>query len=118
MINDRDVDAIDALLSADFVHNGERGAPGQKQGVRAFLDGFEDLHGEIELLVVEDDWVAAHQTWTGAHSGEFLGVAPTGKRVSFNSTALLRIADGMIAEAIDVVGIAELMAQLHDDAAD
>jgi steroid delta-isomerase-like uncharacterized protein len=117
VINGRDVEAIDSLLSPDFVHNGEsRGRDGQKAGVRAFLDGFADLHDEIELLVAEGEWVAAHQSWTGTHSGPFLGVEATGKRVSFPSTALLRIADGMIAEAIDVVGIAELMAQLRPPA--
>jgi predicted ester cyclase len=117
VINGRDVDAIDSLLTADFVHNGDsRGREGQKEGVQAFLDGFEDLHDEIELLVAEGDWVAAHQSWTGTHSGTFLGVEPTGKRVTFPSTAMIRIADGMIAEAIDVVGIAELMAQLRPPA--
>lgn len=113
MINERDVDAIDALLSPGFVHNGElRGREGQKQAVRAFLEAFEDLRNEILIILAEGDLVAAHQSWSGTHSGEFLGAAATGRQVSFPSTAVLRIEDGLIAEATDVVGVAELMQQL------
>jgi steroid delta-isomerase-like uncharacterized protein len=114
VINGRDVDAIDDLLAEDFVHNGERrGRDGQKPAVRAFLDGFSDLRNEIELIVAEDDLVAAHQTWSGTHDGEFLGVPATGKRVSFASTAVLRISEGRIAQAWDVVDAAGLLGQLE-----
>ena len=113
VINGRDVDAIDELLAEGFVHDGEsRGRDGQKPAVQAFLDGFSDLHNEIELIVAEGDLVAAHQTWTGTHDGEFAGVPATGKKVSFKSTAVLRIADGEIAEAWDVVDLTALMQQL------
>lgn len=113
VINRRDVDAIDDLLAEDFVHNGERrGSEGQKPAVRVFLDGFSDLHNEIELILAEGDLVAAHQTWTGTHDGEFAGVPATGKRVSFGSTAVLRIEGDRIAEARDVVDVMGLMQQL------
>jgi steroid delta-isomerase-like uncharacterized protein len=116
VINDRDVDAIDSLLSADFVHNGEaRGREGQKAAVRAFLDGFSDLRNEILIILAEDDLVAAHQRWSGTHDGEFMGIAASGRSVSFPSTAVLRLAGGEIAEATDVVGVAELIAQLGAD---
>lgn len=114
VINGRDIDAIDELLSADFAHNGEsRGREGQKQAVRAFLHGFSDLRNEIGIILGEGRLVAAHQTWTGTHDGEFLGVAPTGKRVSFGSTAILEVRGSEIAAATDVVDIAGLMDQLR-----
>ncbi len=112
-INDRDIGAVDRLLTEDFVHNGERrGRDGQRPAVQAFLDAFPDLHNEIELILAEGDLVAAHQTWTGTQRGEFAGVAATGRPVSFTSTAVLRIAGGMIAEAWDEVDVAGLMQQL------
>jgi steroid delta-isomerase-like uncharacterized protein len=114
VINEQKVDAIDELLSEGFVHNGEeRGREGQKPAVRMFLDAFPDLQNEIELILAEDDLVAAHQRWTGTHKGEFLGVGATGKRVSFESTAVLRIAAGQIAQAWDIVDIAGLMSELR-----
>jgi steroid delta-isomerase-like uncharacterized protein len=113
VINGRDVGAIDRLLSEDFVHNGEkRGREGQKPVVQMFLDGFPDLHDDIELILAEGDLVAAHQRWTGTHQGEIFGVAPTGKRISFVSTAVLRCADGEIAEAWDVVDVAGIFSEL------
>jgi len=116
VINGRDVDAIDRLLTEDFTHNGEaRGREGQKQAVRAFLDGFSDLRNEIEIILAEDDLVAAHQRWRGTHDGEFLGIAATGRSVEFVSTAILTIRGTRIAAATDVVGVAELLDQLGDD---
>jgi predicted ester cyclase len=113
VINGRNVDAIDDLLSADFVHNGEaRGRSGQKKAVRVFLDAFNPLRNEIVVLLAEGDLVAAHQRWSGTNVGEFNGVGASGRSVIFVSTAILRIRGGEIAEAIDVVGIAELRAQL------
>jgi steroid delta-isomerase-like uncharacterized protein len=119
VINEQRVDAIDELLSEDFVHNGEeRGREGQKPAVRMFLDAFPDLRNEIELILAEGELVAAHQRWTGTHEGEFLGIEATNKRVSFESTAVLRIADGQIAQAWDIVDIAGLMSELGPPAGD
>ena len=114
VINGRNLAAIDRLLSTDFVHNGEhRGRAGQKEAVQLFLDAFDPLANEIVVLLAEGDRVAAHQRWAGTHVGEFAGIAATGRSVQFVSTAILRIRDGQIAEAIDVVGLAELMAKLQ-----
>lgn len=113
-VNDRDLDAVDRLLTEDFTHDGEqRGRAGQREAVAVFLAGFSDLHNEILLILAEDDLVAAHQRWTGTHDGPFLGAAPTGRRVTFTSTAVLRVRDGLIAEAWDEVDVAGLQAQLR-----
>lgn len=113
VINGRDVDAIDHLLTEDFTHDGEaRGRDGQKDAVRVFLGGFSDLYDEILVMVGEGDLVAAHQVWTGTHDGPFAGVPATGRSVRFTSTAVLEIRDGQIASAIDVVDVAGLMGQL------
>ena len=113
VINKRDLDAIDRLLSEDFTHDDEpRGRDGQRQAVAAFLEGFSDLHNEILLILAEGDLVAAHQRWTGTHDGEFLGRGPSGTAVEFTSTAVLRIADGLIAAAWDEVDLLGLTSQL------
>jgi steroid delta-isomerase-like uncharacterized protein len=112
-INDRDLDAVDRYLTEGFVHNGdERGRAGQRDAVRMFLDGFSDLTNTIELMVAENELVAAHQSWHGTHDGSFLGVAPTGKAVEFTSTAVLRFENGLIAEAWDEADILAVMQQI------
>ncbi len=116
VINGRDVDAIDHLLSEDFTHDGElRGREGQKPAVNAFLDGFSDLENTIVQILAEGDLVAARQVWRGTHDGEFAGVPATGRRVEFGSTAILEVRDGLIAAAWDQVDVAGLMAQLTAD---
>jgi predicted ester cyclase len=113
-IVERDASACERLLSADFVHNGEpRGRAGQRQAVEYFLAAFPDLGHEIELILAEDDLVAAHQRWSGTHAGEFLGAAPTGRRVEFTSTAILRVRDGLIAEAWDEMDSGAILQQLR-----
>jgi len=112
-INERDSAACERLLSEDFVHNGEtRGRQGQRQAVDYFLAAFPDLRNEIELIIAEDDLVAAHQRWRGTHEGEFLGVEGTGRPVEFTSTAVLRIRDGLIVQAWDEMDAAGLLGQL------
>ncbi len=111
---ERDSSACERLLSIDFVHNGEtRGRTGQRQAVDYFLAAFPDLEHTIELLLAEEDLVAAHQRWVGTHGGEFLGVAATGARVEFTSTAILRVRDGLIAEAWDEMDSGAILAQLR-----
>jgi steroid delta-isomerase-like uncharacterized protein len=111
-INERDSGACERLLTADFVHNGEpRGRAGQRQAVDYFLAAFPDLRNEIELILAEDDLVAAHQRWTGTHEGEFLGVAASGRAVEFTSTAVLRVRDGLIVEAWDEMDSGAIAAQ-------
>lgn len=113
-IVERDSSACERLLSADFVHNDEpRGRVGQRQEVDYFLAAFPDLEHTIELIVAEDDLVAAHQRWRGTHGGEFLGVAASANRVEFTSTAILRVRDGLIAQAWDELDTGAILTQLR-----
>jgi predicted ester cyclase len=42
--------------------------------------------------------IVFHGTNQGTHEGDFLGIAPTGKRVSFSGIVILRVVDGKIVE--------------------
>jgi predicted ester cyclase len=67
---------------------------------KAWLDSVHSAIGGIQLtmqdLIGENDQVVVPWSITGIHRGEYLGVAPTGQRVTFRGLALLRIADGKI----------------------
>lgn len=113
-IVERDSAACERLLTVDFVHNGEpRGRSGQRQAVDYFLAAFPDLQHEIELLIAEDELVAAHQRWRGTHRGKFLGVEATDGPVEFTSTAILRVRDGLIAAAWDEMDSGAILRQLN-----
>jgi steroid delta-isomerase-like uncharacterized protein len=111
-IVERDSSACERLLSVDFVHGGEaRGRDGQRAAVDYFLAAFPDLTHEIVLILAEGDLVAAHQRWAGTQAGEFLGVPGSGRRIEFTSTAILRVRDGLIAEAWDEMDTGAIAAQ-------
>ncbi len=61
-------------------------------------EGFPDLTIAVEDVMAEGDKVTARVTMRGTHSGEFQGIAPTGKRVEVKAIDMFRIEDGKIVE--------------------
>ena len=61
-------------------------------------EGFPDLTIAVEDVVAEGDLVTARVTMRGTHSGEFQGIAPTGKRVEVKAIDMFRIEGGKIVE--------------------
>jgi predicted ester cyclase len=59
-----------------------------------FHSAFPDWREEIVELVAEDDTVAGRFRCSGTHRGEFLGEAPTGKRMDVEEAFFLRVEDG------------------------
>jgi predicted ester cyclase len=100
VINHRDLSAIDQLLAPDFLHNDEpRGASGQRQAIETLFAAMPDISVTTEAVIAEGDIVAVRQTWTGIQTGVFMGVSPSGRRLCFTSTAMLRVENGRIAAA-------------------
>lgn len=112
VINRRDLDSIDGVLSEGFISNGEvRGPSGQRAAVADLLAAFPDLRVETELILAEGDLVAVHQRWTGTHRGEVAGVEATGRQVELTFTAVHRVHDGLITEAWDELDLAGLLTE-------
>jgi predicted ester cyclase len=59
-------------------------------------------------------WLPRTSAGAGTHGGEFLGVAASGRRVEFTSTAILSIRDGLIAEAWDEMDTGAILGQLTE----
>src|SRR5215218_3704550 len=59
-----------------------------------FRSAFPDWHEEIVALVAEGDTVAGRFRCSGTHLGEFLGEAPTGRRMEVEEVFFLRAEDG------------------------
>ena len=120
-INANDHAAREQIFAPDMVRHdlaGMLGDVGSRGEVTNFLDGLRaampDLHMELEDVFGTDDGrAAARVTLTGTHQGEFLGAAPTGKRVSFPAITLYRIVDDRIAEAWSLVDWAGALRQME-----
>jgi predicted ester cyclase len=63
--------------------------------------------------MAEGDKVALHVINTGTHKGEFLGVPPTDKKVSFVGVDILTIRDGKIVEQGSINDVMALMQQIR-----
>lgn len=113
VVNDRRLETIDELLSDDFVHNGERRGPdGQRRVYEEFFSAFPDLETEVVEIFSAGERVAIHRRWTGTHEGEFQGVVPTGRKIDFESTAVLTVRDGRISSYHGVLDLLTLMQQI------
>ena len=73
---------------------------------------FPDLHITIEDLIEEGDKVVSRNMVTGTHQGEYMGIPPTGKSVTYNEIFILRFTGGRIAETWGVVDVFSQMKQL------
>jgi steroid delta-isomerase-like uncharacterized protein len=95
--------AIDRYLAPDAVAHGlpggdMRGPAGFRPIFHTFRGAFPDLRITVERMVREGDTVTAHTRVTGTHTGDGLGIPPTGKRVTFEGMTIARIVDGQIRE--------------------
>ena len=59
-----------------------------------FRSAFPDWREEIAELVAEGNTVAGRFRCSGTHLGEFLGEAPTGRRMEVEEVFFLRVQDG------------------------
>jgi predicted ester cyclase len=91
----RMVDAINSGEEAEAVE--ELFAPRAARRVgrlfAEFRSAFPDWHEEIVHLVAEGDTVAGRFRCSGTHRGEFLGEAPTGRRMEVEEVFFMRAED-------------------------
>ena len=111
------LEAIPELIAEDFVdHHPLPGVPPGREGLAALVTtwrtAFPDMRETCEDLIAEGDKVVGRFTMRGTHSGEFMGVAPTGRRVTMSGIDIVRVAGGKIAEFWYGEHLLELMQRL------
>jgi predicted ester cyclase len=94
---------IDELFAPDYADytNPPDWAPGReghRQIVALYHAAFPDFHYTLEHEVSEGDMVVVRGTYHLTHTGEFFGIAPTGKQVTSTGMHLFRIAEGKFME--------------------
>ena len=108
---------IEELHAPDAVFHGmppgiSPGLAGAKQLLTPFWAAFPDAHWAVDDLIAEGDKVVARLTFRGAHQGEFMGIPPTGKAVTFTAIYVSRIAGGKYVEDSGIEDQLGLMQQL------
>jgi len=113
----RDEAVCDATLAEDIVdHTPMPGIPPGRAGVKVLFDAFHaafaGFRAEIHDMIAEGDRVVTYKTFHGVHTGEFMGIAPTGRAVRIDLIDIVRIDGGQVVEHWNVVDQLGLLRQL------
>jgi predicted ester cyclase len=97
-----DVEAFAECLTDDWLEHGPNGETATLEDERKTMAvhrvAFPDKRTEIHQIVASEGLVACHSTTSATHTGPYLGLEPTGGRVSVEEMMFNRIEGGKIAE--------------------
>jgi steroid delta-isomerase-like uncharacterized protein len=111
--NKHDLSSIEDFVAPDFIdHSHQGGREGLKQLFSMAFKAFPDWHETIEDIIAEGDKVWIRAKSTGTHTGEWMGLAPTGKKVTTEMVDIYRIVDGKHVEGRFVVDQLDFLKQL------
>ena len=80
---------------------------------RTFRNAFSDLKAEVEQLVGEGEFVVSRLKVSGKHTGDLMGMGPTGKKVVLKGILnMMRIRNGKVVEEWEVFDEMLFMKQL------
>ncbi|MBQ9487017.1 MAG: ester cyclase [Selenomonadaceae bacterium] len=98
-----------SLISTQKLYGGK----GYLSVVDFMRKSFSDIHWEIVDMAAEGDKVAVSWTCSGTHDGEFMGMAPTGKKFSFSCMNFYYFnEDGKIIKDVAAKGLIGLLEDL------
>jgi predicted ester cyclase len=105
---------LDEFVAKDFVDH--QPAPGQLPGVAGVRQFFTSVHAAIsnlrvtiENMIAEGDLVAVHSSIAGKHTGEPMGIPPSGKDVVMRVSDIVRMENG---KAVERWGVEDMSAFL------
>lgn len=115
-VNAGNLGIIDELIHDDLIEHDPIAPTPDKEGVRQFfamsLAAFPDMRIQVLRTIAEGDLVAAHCLFEGTHEGEFMGIPPTGRRISVPVVDIVRFRGGRAAEHWGVTDTGVMMQQL------
>ena len=106
----------------DFLWRGNVGS-GIKRGLIEFRENwqwpiraaFTDRVYKTEKYIADGDWAACFGVFEATHTGTFMGIAPTGKRVRIPYMDFWQVVDGRIKDNPVFVDFASVCLQLGQD---
>lgn len=115
IFNEQRLDEFGDVFAEDLVthYNGQdvHGIEELKATLQGFA-AFSDLETTIEALVSDCDKIGVRYLTRARHTGEFMGIAPSGREVAFGGAGINRIADGRIVESWTVDDFSALVRQI------
>jgi Predicted ester cyclase len=110
-------EVFEELFAGNFVdHTTQPNMTPDKAGVRKLYtyirETFPDFRAEIHWQLADGDRVTTYKTYYGTHEGPFLGVAPTHRKIHFESVDVMRVRNGKITDHWGVGNLLSLMQQI------
>jgi steroid delta-isomerase-like uncharacterized protein len=106
--NEGRVDTVHELFAADAIAHGQNGGESELHGPHEFVEFVHKIRGAFPdmALSVEDvfgagDKVVLRWAATMTHTGDALGMPPTGRPVRSRGITIARIVDGKVVEGWD-----------------
>ncbi len=117
LFNTGDPAIAEEVFAADYVdhtpsHPDLRGPENVARSVAEWRAAFPDTRSTVEDLVAEGDKVAARWTTEATHAGEFMGVAPTGRKVVVGWFGVFWLSRGKVIESWDTFNVVDMARQL------
>ncbi len=124
-LNDHRIDDIGDFFATQFRWMGNFGC-GTKNGLKDFQDNwqrpfqaaFSDKVCIDEARLFMGEWAAAFGRQEATHSGDFMGIAPTGKRVEIRYMDFWKVVEEKIVDNWVMVDFPAVLAQLGHDVFD
>ena len=116
-INEGNLSVLDEIVAEDAVDHSAvpgtaQGREGVKQMISMYQNAFSDFHATLEDLIAEGDKVVQRVTVRGTHTGELMGIPPTGKDIEISAIHISRFKDGKEVEHWSNADIMGMMQQL------
>ena len=110
----KNLDLLGELVAQDYVDHPRQfqGLENYKQHLSLWFKSFPDSHETIEDIVAEGDRVCIRIKGAATHKGEYRGLAPTGKKITWKSVSIYRIVDGKVVERETVRDLLDMGLQL------
>jgi predicted ester cyclase len=121
-LNDLLYEDLSRFFAADFRWMGNAGC-GTKHGLEEFKQNwvlpfraaFTDKTCTDEARLAEGEWMSAFGHISATHSGDFMGIPPTGKRVEIRYMDFWKVKDGKIVDNWVMVDFPHVLRQLGVD---
>ena len=107
-------DSWDDLVADDLVdHDPMVGSPPTKAGQRGIAEmvvsTFADRKIDAEYLETPDGRIVENWVFTARHTGDAMGMPPSGKDVQIRGIEIWRVGDGKITERWGVIDISDVL---------
>jgi predicted ester cyclase len=99
-----DLSVLDEVIDSGYVGYDPaqpeplRGPQGAKENIEQYRSAFEGAQITVKDQIAEGDYVASRWEGRGRHTGELMGIPPTGKDVTVSGQTISRLAGGKIVE--------------------